>query len=247
MSTQRDADCLVVGGGMVGAAIAYGLARAGERVTLLDEGDDAFRAARGNFGLVWVQGKGVGRPDYVRWTMGSAAAWPAFAAELHERTGVDVELAQPGGLTLCLDEAELAQRAARLAGIRDALGAPYPFEVLDARALRALVPEAGPEVVGALWSPLDGHASPLRLLRALVQAFAAAGGRLVTGTRVDAVAARDGGFEARTPTGAYRAARLVLAAGLGNRALAPQLGLAAPVAPERGQILVTERMRPFLA
>lgn len=247
MGTERDTDCLVVGGGMVGAAIAYGLARAGERVTLLDEGDDAYRAARGNFGLVWVQGKGQGRPDYTRWTMGSAAAWPAFAAELRERTGVDVELAQPGGLTLCLDEGELAQRAARLAAIRDALGQPYPFEVLDARAVRALVPEAGPEVIGALWCPLDGHANPLRLLRALVQAFGAAGGRLVPGTRVGSVAARAGGFEARTTTGTYRAARLVLAAGLGNRALAPQVGLAAPVAPERGQILVTERMRPFLA
>jgi glycine/D-amino acid oxidase-like deaminating enzyme len=64
-----ESDVLVVGGGVVGTAIAYGLARAGERVALLDEGDDAFRAARGNFGLVWVQGKGAGTPPYARWTM----------------------------------------------------------------------------------------------------------------------------------------------------------------------------------
>ena len=41
-------------------------------VRLLDEGDDAFRAARGNFGLVWVQGKGLGNPAYARWTLAAA-------------------------------------------------------------------------------------------------------------------------------------------------------------------------------
>ena len=60
--------------GVVGMSLAYGLARAGETVRLLDEGDDAFRAARGNFGLVWVQGKGLGNPPYARWTMTAAAA-----------------------------------------------------------------------------------------------------------------------------------------------------------------------------
>ena len=61
-------DAIVVGGGLVGSAIAYGLVRAGLKVTLLDEGDVALRAARGNFGLVWVQSKGDGAPDYQRWT-----------------------------------------------------------------------------------------------------------------------------------------------------------------------------------
>ena len=51
------ADIVVVGGGLVGAAIGHGLARGGAKVVLLDEGDIAFRAARGNLGNVWVQGK----------------------------------------------------------------------------------------------------------------------------------------------------------------------------------------------
>ena len=62
MRQHTELDTLVIGGGVVGMAVAYGLARAGERVRLLDEGDDAFRAARGNFGLVWVQGKGLDHP-----------------------------------------------------------------------------------------------------------------------------------------------------------------------------------------
>jgi glycine/D-amino acid oxidase-like deaminating enzyme len=245
-------DTLVVGGGIVGMALAYGLARAGQRVTLLDEGDDAYRAARGNFGLVWVQGKGFDRPPYARWSLGSARAWPAFAAELADRTGVDVELTQTGGLNLCLDDDELARRAADLRALQAAVGVPYPFEVLDNAALRAVEPQAGPTVAGATFTPMDGHASPLRLLRALVQAFEALGGQLLAGRRVTQIDARAGGFEVHTvgpaPAEAqvHGAARIVLAAGLGNRALAPMVGLGAPVQPNRGQILVTERLQPFL-
>ena len=87
---MSDADVIVIGGGLVGSAIAWGLGRAGARVLVLDEGDLAFRASRGNFGLVWVQGKGRGCPEYARWTRLSADLWPDFAAELGEQTGIDV-------------------------------------------------------------------------------------------------------------------------------------------------------------
>ena len=73
-------DVLVIGGGLVGTAVAYGLAREGAKVTVLDEGDGGFRASRGNFGLVWVQGKGYGLSPYARWTRSSADRWPARAA-----------------------------------------------------------------------------------------------------------------------------------------------------------------------
>ena len=53
-------DVAVVGGGLVGVATAWGLAREGCRVVVLDEGDRAVRASRGNFALVWVQSKGLG-------------------------------------------------------------------------------------------------------------------------------------------------------------------------------------------
>lgn len=246
MKPMDDVDTIVIGGGVVGMSLAYGIARAGQRVRLLDEGDDAYRAARGNFGLVWVQGKGLAQPDYARWTMQAAQCWPGFAAELQDRTGIDVELSQPGGLTMCLSEDELADRAHALAGLRAQLGGHYPFEVMDGAALRRLVPETGPEVVGAVRGPLDGHANPLRLLRALLQGFQSLGGGLCAGARVEAIEHRQGGFVVRAGGRTHGCARLVLAAGLGNRALAPLVGPEAPVQPNRGQILVTERLQPFL-
>jgi glycine/D-amino acid oxidase-like deaminating enzyme len=241
-----ESDVLVVGGGVVGTAIAYGLARAGERVALLDEGDDAFRAARGNFGLVWVQGKGAGTPPYARWTMAAAAAWPQFARDLTALTGVDLELSQIGGLHMCLTEDELGARASMLESLRRSLGGEYPFEVLDHRQLRELSPLVGPEVVGATFGTLDGHVSPLRLLRALLQGFEQLGGTLHAGGKVERIEHRDGAFHLATPRQRFVAGRVVLAAGLGNRELAPMVGLSAPVRPNRGQILVSERVQPFL-
>src|SRR5580692_6640083 len=107
-------DAIVIGGGLVGSAIAYGLARAGLKPVLIDEGDVAFRASRGNFGLVWVQTKGLGAPHYQRWTRASSETWGSLAAELGERTGIDVGHERNGGMQLCLGEDEFAKRRAMM-------------------------------------------------------------------------------------------------------------------------------------
>ncbi len=95
---ERAFDVAIVGGGLVGAALAYGLRELGRRLAVLDEGDVAYRAARGNFGLIWVQGKGFGMPSYGAWTQRSAREWPAFAADIASATGIDVALAAGGRL-----------------------------------------------------------------------------------------------------------------------------------------------------
>jgi glycine/D-amino acid oxidase-like deaminating enzyme len=242
----RSIDTLVVGGGVVGLSIGYGLARGGDAVCVLDGSDDALRASRGNFGLVWVQNKGLGRPPYARWTMGAAAGWQALAGELESLTGVDVEFRQPGGLSMSFDHATLAASSAKLDALGKELGIRYPYEVLDAQALRRLVPQVGPDVAGAIYCTLDGHVSPLRTLRGLLAGFKSRGGQLVTGVHVERIEHRGGEFRVRAGPATYTARRVVLAAGLANRELAPQVGLSAPVRPVRGQMLVTERLQPFL-
>ena len=78
---MHSADVIVVGGGMFGAAIAYGLARRNVDTVMLDGADDAMRAARGNFGLIWVQSKGLGMHRYTAWSRESARLWAAFRSE----------------------------------------------------------------------------------------------------------------------------------------------------------------------
>ena len=239
----RSYDVVVVGGGLVGAALGYGLADRSRQVAMLDEGDRALRAARGNFGLIWVQGKGADFSAYAAWTRGSARRWSELATRLREETGIDVALEQHGGVHLCLSERELEQRSALAAG--PAAGADG-VEMMDRAALHGLLPDIGPEVAGGSYCAADGHVDPLRLLRALHVAFVARGGSILGDCAVRTVAKHGDGFRLTTATGPIDAARVVLAAGLGNAALAPQLGLSAPVRAERGQIIALERMPAWL-
>ncbi|PMS35273.1 glycine/D-amino acid oxidase-like deaminating enzyme [Trinickia symbiotica] len=244
--TTVEPDVIVIGGGLVGMAISYGLAGNGARVAVLDEGDDAFRASRGNFGLVWVQGKGYGLPEYARWTMSSARLWPRLAAALKKESGVDVELEQPGGFHFVHSQSEAIERETRLAWLRDRLDEPYPFEMLGHDALKARLPAIGPEVYGASYTPMDGHVNPLKLLRALYGACEARGVQWYRNQHVDDVEATGSAFVVRGAGRSWKAPKVVLAAGLGNARLAPSLGLHAPVRPNRGQVLVGERVAPFL-
>ena len=235
-------DAIVIGGGLVGAAIGYGLADGGLRVAILDEGDVAYRASRGNFGLVWVQTKGLGAPHYQRWTRRSAAEWPALAADLEARVDIALGLEQKGGLQLCLGEDELAKRAAMMARMqREAGNFGFEYRMLDHAELADMLPGLGPSVSGASWTPYDGHVNSLALFHALHRGFAARGGAYLPNCSVGVVrsAPRDFRIEAGGET--LAAPKVVLAAGLGNAELAPLFGLAAPVRPQRGQILVTER------
>lgn len=244
---RADYDVAVVGGGLVGAATAWGLAREGCRVALLDEGDRAVRASRGNFALVWVQSKGLGLAAYAGWTVRSSEAWAGFAAALKDETGLDVCFQRPGGFHLALSEQELEARANTLKRLHNQPGiVDYKTEVLDHGEVAKMLPGIGREVVGASYCPLDGHVNSLRLFRALHAAIHARGVRYLPSHRVESIEREGGEFRLGTTQGEVRAGRVALAAGNANMRLAPMVGLAAPMKPERGQIVVTERLRPFL-
>jgi hydrogen cyanide synthase HcnC len=237
-------DAIVIGGGMVGGAIAFGLARAGARVTVFDEGDVAFRAARANFGNISVQGKGVGRPEYLRWTRRSADLWPTLASELTERTGVNLAFRRPGALRLCLGEDEWNARARLMEDVRAESGnLGYDYDMLDRDAVAEMVPGLGPDVVGASFTLYDSECTPLYVLRSMHAAITGLGGRYVPGARVTAVKAAGGTFIVEAGGERASAPRIVVSAGLGSPDLAGQLGLAMPLRPERGQVIITERAR----
>jgi len=240
-------DAIVIGGGLVGSAIAYGLARGGLKTALLDEGDVAFRASRGNFGLVWVQSKGYGAPHYQRWTRLSADLWPAFAAELRVKTGIAVGHERPGGVHLCLSEAEFEARRQMMERMRVESGNfGFEYRMLDRGELAEMLPGIGPGVTGASYTAYDGHANPLNLLHALHKGFVEKGGRYIPNCQVTDADVAPGDFHIGAAGDEIRAPKVVLAAGLGNAALAPRFGLAAPVRPLKGQILVTERTERIL-
>lgn len=242
MKPRHDAEIAVIGGGTVALSIATGLRRLGRKTIVIDESDDAIRASRGNFGLVWVQGKGDMLAAYTPWAMGAVDLWPELTAWLRALTGIDVVLEQPGGVYLCRTEADLAARTAKMRTVAGNYAGTYEYEMLGNRALRDLVPRIGTEVAGGSYSRYDGQADPLRLFHALHRAYRKLGGDYLAGAGVSDITPTASGYRMQTARADIHADRIVLAGGLGNADLGRMLGVDIPVKPVRGQILVTERV-----
>ncbi len=243
---MKSFDAIVVGGGLVGSAIAYGLAKKDQSVLILDEGDNAFRASRGNFGLVWVQGKGSSMPAYAAWTRTSADVWPELAASLEEDSGIDVDLHQPGGIHFFLSEKEQNERDEMLKRVSNAAGSNFQYEILDQKTLRGMFPQMSDAVIGAAFCPHDGACNSLRLFRALQVGFQQIGGTYLPLQSVKDIQFHNPGFSVQTENSTYNCGKVILAAGLGTRELAPKVGLNAPVSPLKGQIIVTSKVKTFL-
>ena len=240
-------DALVIGGGLVGSAIAFGLRQEVDHVAVLDEGDVAFRASRGNFGLVWVQSKGMGMPAYGHWTVSSQRLWSVLAEKLEAITGLEVGLEQKGGLHAVLTEHEYESRVQFMNKLIEQPGMiQYQWKMLDRKELLDMVPGIGPEVLGASWTEIDGVANPLKMLRALHTAFDVQSVDYLPEHPVADIHFKNNIFEMGTPHGIVRAKKIVIASGLGNQLLGNQIGLSIPVRPQRGQIIVLERTKRML-
>ncbi len=243
-------DVIVAGGGMVGAAIGYGLAGMNRRVLMLDGSDTDFRAAKANFGLIWAHGKGFGHPAYQRMSLQAVKDWPQFALELEAESGMELAYERNGGLNFCLSDDEFNARTHHIARWHAQTPELAPStRMLDRAELNRRFPSLrlGKEVAGASFGELDGHANPLRVLAAMHKAFLHRGGTLCSNHAVKAIhKLPGGGFEVVAGTFRARAERVVIAAGLGSSALGPMVGLDVPLRPQRGQILVTERLAPLL-
>jgi glycine/D-amino acid oxidase-like deaminating enzyme len=120
--------------------------------------------------------------------------------------------------------------------------------MLDRETVQSLFPriELGPDVTGASFGHHDGHANPLRLLAALQEGIERKGGTMCGGCIVKAIKSEPGGgYTTDFGHGRASAEKIVIAAGLGSKALSAQVDVDVPIRPERGQLLVTERLEPI--
>jgi glycine/D-amino acid oxidase-like deaminating enzyme len=242
----EEREIVIVGGGLMGAALAWGLAGLGHDVLVLDGGDLDPRASRANLGLVWVSDKGLNQPEYALWSRDAALQWPAFAETLERETGIDLQLQQPGGYNFALSERELTQLQANMATIAaQTHGGLGDYDMLGRAELRARLPHIGPKVVGASFCRYDGHVNSLRLFNALHLGMAKRGAQYRSHCPVERVEPMASGFTLTGSWGALRARKVILAAGLDNTRLAPMVGMSAPLVRSKGQVIVTEKCQPF--
>ncbi|HEX8633339.1 MAG TPA: glycine oxidase ThiO [Pyrinomonadaceae bacterium] len=240
------ADAVVVGGGVIGLAVARELARGGAEVVVIERGaragaESSWAAA----GMLAPQVEADRADEFFRLAAAGRDAYPAFARELEEESGVSIELDRTGTLYLALNEADEAECERRF---QWQTRAGLAVERLTAGEVRALEPQVSARVRSALRFPLDGQVENRRLTSALVKACTARGVRLFTHTEVCAIKVEGGratGVE--TSRGATRAGSVVVAGGAWSSRLRLDASaahgfdaarVAAPrVEPVRGQML----------
>lgn len=236
------ADVVIVGAGIVGAACARALARAGARVTVLDRGPAASATSAHGEGNLLVSDKGPGPElDLARVSL---RAWARLAAELTDELGPrfpPIEHETKGGLVV-VASAEALDGLRRFAVTQRAAGVEA-IEVPAAGA-RELEPDLAPGVVGGVHYPQDAQVQPVAAAEALLASARRAGAVVRPGVEVTgALRGADGRLTGvATTRGDLPAGDVVVAAGPWSARVAERLGSWVPVRPRRGMVLVTTPM-----
>jgi glycine/D-amino acid oxidase-like deaminating enzyme len=233
LTARKGWDAVVVGGGLVGSAIAYHLAVEGVPTLLVEQGDLASGASGANFGLVQVQDAEFGLS--LELTLESFSRFPTLEAQLDW----DLDYHRAGYLLLIENEKQFSAMKRREAHLHS-MG--LPVELLSGEDVCRLEPHVSPEsVIGALYHPNEGVLNPFELVYAYARRGQDHGLDVWTHTCVRGLETGNGlGLVLDTTGGTLAADWVVLATGAWTRRLARTIGLDIPVEWVHGEAMITE-------
>jgi glycine oxidase len=246
-SSSRAADVLIIGGGIIGCSIAWRLALAGMKVTVLDRSEPGAEASSAAAGMLAPLGEMIEPRPFSELCVASRSLYPGFAAEIEESSGHQVGYRSDGSLLVALNE-ELEEELTEVHRTQTAQG--FTLHPLTAAEVHAREVGLSPQIRSGLFVPGDHWIDNERLTCALLIACQRAGVRLeaghavhnfhTKGDHIESVTAGDGAsFTAKT---------YVLAAGCWSGEVAGGLGLHVPTTPCCGQMMEFEAPRelPFV-
>jgi len=232
-------DVIVAGGGIMGSAIAYELAKKNQRVLVVERDDQTAGAAGATDGVVGYHTKKAG--FHMDLAVRSIAMFPGLSEEL----GMDIEYGEGCGGMLVIEDVEQLELMEALAEAQRVSG--VDIQVIDIQKARELEPHLSSKLVGALYSPTGGKVNPLKLTFAYAAAAKRLGAVFQNRTEVQGVI-RDGNTVrgVNTTAGDFFCEKLVIATGAWSAALGDMAGFPLPIKPRKGQLVVTEPVGPFL-
>ncbi|GHG77066.1 FAD-dependent oxidoreductase [Comamonas sp. JC664] len=233
------AKVVIIGGGIMGLALAYNLARAGETdVVVLERGYLCAGASGRNGGGVRMQ---WGTPSLVELAKRSIDLMKGFAREL----GINVWLRQ-GGYIFLAKTKPVAQRLERNVSLHNRFGVPTRLITPD--EARGIVPGLTmKDCLIASYNPEDGVIFPWPFLWGYAQGCQKRGVRVETYTDVTGFETSGGQVrKVKTTRGDIACDTVVLAAGAWSPQVANLVNVKLPNEPHRHEILSTEPLKPFL-
>lgn len=226
-------DFHVVGGGIIGMAVAFRLAQGGARVTVFESSREG-QATRAAAGMLAPLAESAAGASIAPLGVPSLLRYPAFLNDAAEAGGVLVPLCGPGILRLAFTGAEAKALAASVAR-NESSG--LPLRLVEPMELRRLEPGIAPHVTLAAHSPNERHITPPDLLIALQAACRALGVTMLS-EEVSGFDVQGDSIRAiRTSSGVHSCDRVLVAGGVWSRALLEPLGLTVPIAPVKGQLM----------
>jgi len=242
MNHKNDnAEVVIIGGGVIGLAVARALALRGVRDVLLIERDGlGAEASSAAAGMLAPQAEASRAHEFFYLTCESRDMYPAFASALLEETGIDIELETTGTLYLAFTQHDAEELEKRYEWQKQA---GLPIESLSGEAARKLEPAICEDVRAALKFPLDTQVENRRLISALASANERLGVCMETGTAVVSLKIERGRIAGIETSRGFVAADSVVIAGGAWSSLLGASDIALPnlrIKPVRGQMLCFE-------
>ena len=232
--SERTADVVIVGGGIMGAATAFFLRQRGRSAILVERGLVGQQASGTNFGNVRRQGRFLPQLPLAN---RSRAIW----GRLDELIGEDAEFIPTGQVRVCFRAEEVADLEAHAKAVRDY---DLELEIISRNALRHRFPFLSADAVAGSYSPNDGHANPRLAAPALARAARRAGAIVEENTEIVAIEKAGEDFVVEAADGRrYRAPAVQISAGAWSDTLSARFGEAVPLTPRGPQMAVTEPVR----
>ncbi len=230
------ADCVIVGGGVMGCAIAYNLAKQGLKPMVIEKSDIGGEASGSNGGGVRQSARDLRE-------MPLAMESIQMYGHLHEELEMDVEYVRKGNLRLCTNEEEMA---AMEKAVENQKGAGLQLEMLDRKQVLEINPYVGEKVIGASFCPTDGHANPFLVTYGFFKKAKSFGARFNTHEMVQDIRLQKGKVSAViTDKQVIETDLVVNAAGVAGRKIANMVGLDVPMKPIFSEALITEPYPPL--
>ena len=237
---KKTADVIIIGGGVVGCAAAYYLAKKGVKDVVVLEASKSIGhgGSSRNGGGVRQSGRDVRELPYAIYAVQNM--WPTLSEEL----GMDVEYYQKGNLRLGKTEAHL-KKLNTLASNANKAG--VKVHMVDGKEVKELCPYLSEEIIGASWCPTDGHANPLLTTLAYYRRALDMGVRFYTDAEVKELKKVKGKVRRVILKGGeeFEAETVIVAAGYESRYITRTVGIDIPMTRYFEEALVTEMQPPM--